>query len=236
MIISSLAGARPEQGRAFFDKGSQLISELCGRLEGPTLRELSQQPNLLASAPAAHSFRSDPLSAYSLDDSDDEPAEDAGRGAQPAHASRKNDAAREELARFLAKDDFGKVSHDKVLEWWANIGKKDFPNLQLVAFAVYGAFPSSAESEREFSTAGKDATASRSGLSPVFLRILSYLSLNSQRLRDFTKDDEQIKKIKQLDAKTRRSIKLAIESMWAQEDDDEVDPDGPPADDEQAAQ
>lgn len=229
--LCGIAGMSVEKGRAAFDTGKSLILELCDLLEGPTLRELSQQPNPLAPAPA-RSFRSDPLSAYSLDDSDDEDV----RRPQPAHASQKNDAAREELARFLTKDDFGKVLHDKVLEWWADIGKEHFPNLRLVAFAVYGAFPSSAESEREFSTAGKDATASRSGLSPVFLRILSYLSLNSQRLRDFTKDDEQIKKIKQLDAKTRRGIKLEIEAMWAHEEDDEADPDGPPADDEQAAQ
>ena len=161
-------------------------------------------------------------------DSDDED------GAQPApvHASQASDAAQEELERFITKYNFGKVSHEKVIDWWTTTGKEDFPNLQLVAFAVYGAFPSSAESEREFSTAGKDATASRSGLSPVFLRILSYLSLNSQRLREFTKDDELIKKIKQLDPKTRRTIKLGIESMWAQEDDDEADPEGLPNDDE----
>ena len=78
--LGSITGASVEKGRAAFDKGKQLISELCDLLEGPTLRELSQQ-NLLASAPA-HSFRSDPLSVYSLDDSDDE---DAGRGTQPAH-------------------------------------------------------------------------------------------------------------------------------------------------------
>jgi hypothetical protein len=145
-----------------------------------------------------------------------------------------SDAAREELARFITKDNFGKVSFDKALDWWAKNGKEDFPNLRLVALSVFGAFPSSAESEREFSTAGKDATASRSGLSPVFLRILSYLSLNSQRLREFTKDNELIKKIKQLDAKskTRRKIKLGIESMWAQDDDDQADPERLPNDDE----
>ena len=229
--LCGIAGARAEKGRAAFDKGTDLISELCGRLEGPTLRDLSQQPNALASAPA-RSFRQDLLSASALDleDSDDEGV------AQPplVHASQASDAAREELARFLAKDDFGKVSHENVLEWWTKKGEEDFPNLRLVALSVYGAFPSSAESEREFSTAGKDATASRSGLSPVFLRILSYISLNSQRLHDFTKDDELIKKIKALDAKTRRNIKLGIESMWAQDDDDAADPVGPPIDDEQA--
>jgi hypothetical protein len=225
--LSGIAGASAAQGRAAFDKGKDLILELCGRLEGPTLRVVSQQPNALASAPApARSFHPD----LSLDDSGEE------GGAQPArvHASQASDAAREELARFLAKDDFAKIPHDKVLDWWTIIGKADYPNLRLVALSTYGAFPSSAEAEREFSTAGKDATASRSGLSPVFLRILSYLSLNSQRLRDITKDNELIKKIKQLDAKTRRDIKLGIESMWAQEDDDAADPVGPPTGDEQA--
>jgi hypothetical protein len=82
---------------------------------------------------------------------------------------------------------FGKVSYEKGLGWWADIGKTDFSNLKIIAFSVYGAFPSSAESEREFSTAGKDATAARSRLGPAFVHIISYLSLNAQRLREFTR-------------------------------------------------
>ena len=141
--------------------------------------------------------------------------------------------AEEELARFITKNNFGKVSYEKVIDWWTTTGKKDFPNLKRVAFKVYGAFPSSAESEREFSTAGKDATAARSGLGPVFLHILSYLALNAQRLREFTKDDELIKQIKKLDSKARRDIKLGIEAIWALAGDDQPAPEAPPSDNEQ---
>lgn len=222
--LCEISGLSEAQGSAAFVKGKSLILALCGSLKGPTLRDLSRLPNAFACAPAsAPPFRQEYLG---LDDSDDE-----GEGSQSAalhHASQASEAATQELELFLTKA-HGKVSYDKVLDWWNDIGKADYPNLRLVALSVYGAFPSSAESEREFSTAGKDATAARSGLRPVFLRMLSYIALNSQRLRDLTKDDELIKKIEKLDAKARRNVKLGIEAMWALDEDDEPDAEGPPS-------
>ena len=227
--LCHLAGANVAKGREAFAKGKDMIMALCRRLEGPTLRDLGTQPNALTSATATvRPFRRGSLGERALQDlhgEDEEP--------QAEHASLASDAALQELERFLVKDDFGRVTHDQALGWWTVTGKADFPNLRLVALSLYGAFPSSAESEREFSTAGKDATASRSGLAPAFLRILSYLSLNSQRLREFTSDNELVKKIKKLDPKTQRDIKLGIEAMWAMEDDNEVDPDGHPSDNDE---
>ena len=49
-----------------------------------------------------------------------------------------------------------------------------------------------------------------------------------QSVHNFTEDNELIKMIKALDVKTRRSIKISIEGMWAQEDDDAADPAAPP--------
>ena len=69
------------------------------------------------------------------------------------------------------------------------------------AFAVFGVFPSSAESEREFSTAGKDATAT---LKPWVLRVLSFLALNSDRLLELTGSDTLWKTIPKLSPKPQR--------------------------------
>jgi hypothetical protein len=66
----------------------------------------------------------------------------------------------------------------------------------------------------------------------VFLHILSYVSLNSERLREFTKDDVLIKQIKKLKPEERRGIKLGIEAIWALEGDDEAAAEAPPSDDE----
>ena len=70
------------------------------------------------------------------------------------------------------------------------------------------------------STAGKDATAARSQLSPVNLRVLSYLALNSKRLREVTRDDNSVKLIPELSKKQRLELIRGIERMTS---DDKVE-------------
>jgi len=125
-----------------------------------------------------------------LDDLASDEDNDAPQVAEPI-ANTKSAAARCELEDFL------NTSHMKVSldEFFKDAVKAKYPHLRLVVLAVLGAFLTSVESKREFSTAGKDATAARSALRPEIMRNLTYLALNAERLRDFTEDDERCKKI-----------------------------------------
>ena len=97
--------------------------------------------------------------------------------------------ARKELASFIEITDVSFIKQGNLelaLQWWAE-HKETYPLLYVTAMSVFGAFPVSAEAERQFSTAGKDMTASRSGMSPVLLRMLTLLRLNIDTVNEATK-------------------------------------------------
>jgi hypothetical protein len=145
---------------------------------------------------------------------------DAGHPIDPMLGGQIEAAAADIRTRVGGyRGDVFKREAELVLDWWMHDNAKNkYPNLRLVALAVFGTFPSSAESERQFSTAGKDATAARSRLKPAFLRILSYIALNSPRLREITKSDDLVKQIPVLAPKDRSSVVAEIEGMFVESD------------------
>jgi len=220
--LCRMAHIAESQAISAFDNGKELVLEMCSRLTGESLRAA-----VAACPPASQERLAAPGGMYAALDDDDEP-EAAALPNPPLHPRMKDAAAKQELDHFL-RAQLDKVRVNDASRWWdLELAKKEYPNLRLVAIAAYSAFPSSAESEREFSTAGKEATASRSSLRPAFLRILTFLCLNAQHLREVTKSDELIKTIPVLSPKECRAVQLKIEKMWAVDSDDEADVEPPP--------
>lgn len=210
--LFSMAEMPESQATAAFEEGKKLVTELCDRFRGNSRLESDAiiappalEPNKDGAGPSNH------LDYNFFDEVDQsEPDVDGGLPAQPRSAAQ---AAKDELDAFLSAKHC-KVPVNKVFDWWyLDSVKTTYPHLRRVALAVFSTFPSSAASEREFSTAGKDATAARSQLSSVNLRVLSYLALNSKRLREVTRDDNSVKLIPELSKKQRLELILGIERM-----------------------
>jgi hypothetical protein len=223
--LCRMIGLTVAKAAAAFERGKTLVRKLCTRLGGESLllgRSAGAPPPLTAASPPVAAASDARPSASVLDYGAlyDEPFDGAALLTAPSPLA--SDAALQEFDTFSSTV-HNRVTADKMIAWWRVDAKEKFPHLRFVALAVYGTFPSSAESEREFSTAGKDATAARSSLRPAMLRILSYLSLNAQHLREVTRSDELVKKIPILSPKARCAAELNIEKLWAADSDDEAD-------------
>lgn len=210
--------------KRMLDEGVKSLHELFDRFDPM----LSVAP-AAAAAPSTSAVTAAPRprarASLSFDYGPEDATDESSSAPTPAPESRSA-LARKELAAFIEIIDVSFIKQgdlERVLPWWAE-HKQTYPLLYVTAMSVFGAFPVSAEAERQFSTAGKDMTASRSGMSPVLLRMLTLLRLNIDTVNEATKGD--CAGIVQQSGANRAKIRNAIEDLFMPppEHDDTYDP------------
>jgi len=211
-----LVGKTSADAEAAMQKGCRAIKDLCRKLKGTIDPAAPTDPtDPLPPRPAA------PLApASDLDDIFGLSALDAPATPAPATpaAKTKSRVATEEFDKFLQAET--NVAHTKdTLGYWTTDGKDKYPMLFIVVCSVFGAFGASSESERQFSTAGKDLVGNRSLLKPCIVRILSLIALNKQSLVQATATREACSKVPKLTQKERKKVLRAIEAVSEPKDE-----------------
>ena len=185
-IIPEMCDALGIDPAPVIDRATKAVEQLCDKLASAPTAALNPKDRLQPQpvpAPVPQQHAQPRQLSFLANKRPTQQSQHVPTAGAPADALSTR--ARADLMVF-SEMDHAAIDAPAALRWWLSEGKKMYPELYLVACSVFGAFPVSAEAERQFSTAGKIMTPARAMLDPVWLRINSFIRLNMNMVVDAT--------------------------------------------------